>query len=83
MTQPTAEQPRRGARFNSLLELAGFVLLVAFAYTCWPKAALGVAAVILIVVANARNAKARPRPARGPHWTERLARALAALRGSG
>lgn len=82
MTQPTAEQPRRGARFNALLELAGFVLLVAFAYACWPKAALGVAAVILIVVANARNAKARPRPAR-PHWTERAARALAALRGSG
>lgn len=82
MTQPTPAPRPAGAVVNGLLELAGLVLLVAFAYACWPKAALGVAAVILIVVANARARRAQPRPA-GPHWTERAGRVLAALRGSG
>ena len=77
-----AEPRRRGARINTLLELAGFALLVAFAYACWPPAALAAAGVILVVTSNVRAAAAAPRPARA-HWTVRTAQALAALRGGG
>lgn len=85
MTQATeaATAPRRaGARTNAVLELVGFVCLVAFAYACWPPAALAAAGVILVVASNLRQASARPRPARA-HWTERAAQVLAALRGGG
>lgn len=77
------EEPRRkGERFNSLMEWVGYGCAVACGYYVWPPAALGVAAVVLVVTANLRDAAARPaRPAK-VHWTERLTRALAIWRGS-
>lgn len=65
---------------NNLLEVAGFVLLVVFAWFVWPPAAALVAGLILIVVANMRAAKRRPA---GPRFTDRLARVLAAYRAGG
>lgn len=62
---------------NELLEAVGFICLVAFAYFVWPPAALLVAGVVLIVVANLRAAAKRPDRVR---LSERLARALAAYR---
>lgn len=62
---------------NELLEVAGFLCLVAFAYFVWPPAALLVAGVVLIVVANQRAAQGRPDRVR---FSERVARAFAAYR---
>ncbi len=80
---PAGEQPRRkGERVNNTLEWAGYLCLVACAYFVWPPAAFGVAGVILVVVANLRDAAARPVKPAKVHWTERLMRALAVYRGS-
>lgn len=43
---------------NQLLELLGMCLLVAFAYLLFPPAALAVAGVLLILVANMRAIRA-------------------------
>lgn len=64
---------------NSLVEWAGFACLVGFAYLCWPPAALLVAGLVLLLVANARAARNDPTR---PRLAERVARALAAYRGS-
>lgn len=42
---------------NALLELLGMACLIAFAYLIFPPAALAVAGVLLILVANLRNAR--------------------------
>lgn len=44
---------------GTLLELAGFGMLVAFAYLCWPPAALVVGGVGFIVGAQAISARGR------------------------
>ncbi|NJP33694.1 hypothetical protein [Micromonospora thermarum] len=77
-----AEAPPRprGARLNNAMELAGYLCLVAFGYAVWPPAALLVAGVVLVVTSNARAAAAKPKRRPTVHWTERLARALAAYR---
>lgn len=80
---PVAEPSRRkGERLNSLLEWLGYGFLVVCAYFVWPPAAFGVAGVVLVVVANLRDAAARPAKPAKTHWTERLAKALAIWRGS-
>ena len=43
---------------NQLLELLGMALLVAFAYLLYPPAALAVAGLLLILVANLRAVRA-------------------------
>ncbi len=65
---------------NNTLEAIGILLLVAFAFVLWPPAALAAAGVVLVVVANVRAARAS-RTDR-PRLSERLARALAAYRGT-
>ena len=77
------EAPRRkGERLNGLMEWAGYACAVACGYLIWPPVALGVAAVVLVVTANLRDAAARPAKPAKVHWTERLTRALAIWRGS-
>lgn len=66
---------------DNLLQAAGFALLIAFAYLCWPPAALLVAGLVLLVVAQARSV--RRRPAGRVRLSERLARVLAAYRAGG
>lgn len=66
---------------DNLMQAAGFALLVVFAYLCWPPAALLVAGLVLLLVANVRSV--RRRPAGRPPALERLARALAAYRVGG
>lgn len=80
--EPAPSQPA-GQRLNTVMEWAGFACLVAFGAFVWPPAALLVAGVVLVVVANARAAAARPRRRPAVHWTERLARALHAYRAGG
>lgn len=72
-----------GGRINTAMEWAGFGCLVAFGWFCWPPAALLVAGVVLVVVANARAVAAKPKRPAAVHWTERLARAAAAYRAGG
>ncbi len=72
-----------GTRVNTAMEWAGFCCLVAFGWFCWPPAALLVAGVVLVVVANARAAAAKPKRRPAVHWSERLARAAAAYRAGG
>jgi hypothetical protein len=68
---------------DDLMEWAGLALLVVFAGLIWLPAAVGTAAVILVVVANlrsvARRRAANPTPARDP-WPIRAARAVAVFR---
>lgn len=64
---------------NALIEWAGFACLVGFAYLCWPPAALLVAGLVFLLVANARDARRNPDR---PRLMERVARAMAAYRGS-
>ncbi|MFG2056680.1 hypothetical protein ACGFI9_21920 [Micromonospora sp. NPDC048930] len=72
-----------GARLNTSMEWVGFCCLVAFGWCVWPPAALLVAGVVLVVVANARAVAAKPKRPAAVHWTERLARALSAYRAGG
>jgi hypothetical protein len=44
---------------NALTEWAGFACLVGFAYFVWPPAALLVAGLVLLLVANVRAARRR------------------------
>lgn len=46
---------------NEAAEKLGFGLLIAFAYLCWPPAALLVAGLLLIAWANVRSARATGR----------------------
>lgn len=73
---------RPGSRINSLLEWAGLACLVGCAYLIWPPAALGVAGLVLVVMANMRQVKAAGRKP-GPGVLERLARAAAVYRDAG
>ncbi|MFI6160382.1 hypothetical protein ACIA59_10580 [Micromonospora haikouensis] len=70
--------PRAGALVNNLMEVAGYGFLIAFAASWGARWAFLAAAVVLVVVANARAARARPRTE--PRPLERLARAVAAYR---
>ena len=64
---------------DTLVEWAGFACLIGFAYLCWPPAALLVAGLVFLLVSNARAARKDPNR---PRLAERVARALAAYRGS-
>ena len=79
MSMPTGGAAQPGGRVYTLLELVGFVGLVVFAGTWGARWGVLVAAVLLIVVANLRAAQGRPDR---PRFSDRLARALAAYRGS-
>lgn len=84
MAETTAALPDRrpGSRANDVMEWAGLACLVGCAYLIWPPAALGVAGVILVVMANMRQVQAGGRKP-GPGLLERLAQAAAAYRGAG
>lgn len=64
---------------NSLLELAGFALLVLFAWLVWPPSALLAAGLILLLIANSRAN--RPGTARLGAFAARFASAWLAARG--
>jgi hypothetical protein len=70
----------KGSFVNDAMEWLGFACLVAFSYFVWPPAALVTAGVILVVVANLRDARRDPNR---PRLVDRLARALAAYRSAG
>lgn len=68
-----------GPVIENVLECAGFGLLVGFAYAVWPPAALLVAGLVCLLVANVRAARKTGRP----RLADRLASALAAYRRAG
>ncbi|WP_084963741.1 hypothetical protein [Thermoactinospora rubra] len=60
---------------DNLIETAGFGLLIAFAYFVWPPAALLVAGLVLLLVANVRSARKAKREGNAGHgFVERLLR---------
>ncbi|GAA3550751.1 hypothetical protein GCM10022419_033780 [Nonomuraea rosea] len=68
---------------DNLLEGLGFCLLIAFAWFVWPPAALLVAGVGLLVVANVRSGrKAQAKGPAVPGRVERLVRVWLASKGS-
>jgi CHASE2 domain-containing sensor protein len=70
----------KGSVVNGAMEWIGFACLVAFSYFVWPPAAFATAGVVLVVVANLRDAQRDPNRQR---LVDRLARALAAYRSAG
>ncbi|MFI6296718.1 hypothetical protein ACIBEJ_34370 [Nonomuraea sp. NPDC050790] len=68
---------------DNLIEALGFGLLIAFAYFVWPPAALLVAGVGLLIVANVRSGrKTRASGPVAPGRLERLVRAWLASKGA-
>ncbi|MEV4173992.1 hypothetical protein [Nonomuraea sp. NPDC049709] len=68
---------------DNLIEALGFCLVISFAWFVWPPAALLVAGVGFLVVANVRSArKARAQGSVAPGRVERLVRAWLASKGS-